>query len=81
MRMERSTLLVRGERNEHQPERYRREAVKALDTLAVAERDILTRLARSNRAHSDDSMLSRTYLALSIHQDNTAPHRATLLPT
>gem|GEM_PF-6958296 len=42
--MERSTLLVGGRRNEQQPERHRREAVKALGALAVAEQDILTPL-------------------------------------
>ena len=82
-----------GERNEQQPERYRRKAVKALGTLAVAERDILGRFAHgsflparlrgprfahasspSDSARSDDATSSRAHLALSVHQEYSAPH-------
>jgi len=62
--------------------------MKALDTLAVAERDILAlRTARENRARSGDSTSSRARLALSVHQGPpcnrhstataTAPHSTT----
>jgi hypothetical protein len=42
--------------------------------LAVAERDILSHVARSDSARSNDTILSRAHLALSIRQDRTAPH-------